>query len=310
VKDTFTTVILPFVLLAVFLLPWLNITAQGCSDAGTCSIGSLNHSYDSIQDTPKFKFSYEQRFGLGEKFMFISTTSFITEHKFTKTTSFLVKIPFIIATGNLGNSAGVGDVYVSVIQQLFKGTNSNLGILIGGKLRTSKSDFKFGNRPLPMAYQSSLGTYDVIAGAQFIYKTWDFYLAYQHPFGRNQNQYLHPEDENNKQKLYFESAYLKRGDDLALKVQKTFLLKKDQRLLVGVLPLMRLQKSEIIRNDQPETLDGSDGLTLNIYLSYSKTVKNNTIIDITAASAAIDRNYRADGLTRNFVLTLRFTNFF
>jgi hypothetical protein len=310
VKDTYTKLILPLVLLAVFMSSWSNIKSQGCSDAGTCSIGSLNHSYDSIQNAPKFKFSYEQSFGLGEKFMFISTTSFIAEHRFTKTTSWVVKIPFIIATGNLGNSTGVGDLYVSVIQELYKSTNSNFGILIGGKLRTSKSDFKFGNRPLPMAYQSSLGTYDVITGVQYINKTWDFYLAYQHPFGRNQNQYLHPEDESNKQKLYFESAYLKRGDDLALKVQKTFSLKKEQRLLVGVLPLLRLQKSEIIRNDQPELLDGSDGLTLNIYLTFSKTLKNNTIIDITGASAAIDRNYRADGLTRNFILTLRFTNFF
>lgn len=297
------------ILFSMIVLPNL-IKAQGCSDAGSCSIGSLEHTADSIQAIPKFKFSYEQSFGLGEKFMFISTTSFIAEHRFTKSTTWVLRVPFTITSGNLGNSSGIGDVFVSVIQELYKGQHSTFGILVGGKLRTSRSDFAFGDRPLPMAYQTSLGTYDIIAGIQMIVKTWDFYLAYQHPFGRNQNRYLHPDNETDKHKLYFESAYLKRGDDLALKVQKTFSLKKEQKLMAGVLPLVRLQKSKIIRNDVPEILDGSNGLTLNLYLTWSKTFENKTVLSITGASAAIDRNYRADGLTRNFVLTLRLTNLF
>jgi len=298
-----------FFFLNLILLPIL-VNAQGCSDAGTCSIGSLEQTADSVRTVPKFKFSLEQSFGLGEKFMFISTTSVIAEHQFTKTTKWVLRVPFTLTTGNLGNSSGAGDILVSVIQEIYKGKISTFGILIGGKLRTSHADFSYGDNPLPMAYQTSLGTYDIIGGVQMMFKTWDFYLAYQHPFGSNQNQYLHPEEVTNKHKLYFESAYLKRGDDLALKVQKSFSLKKSQTLHPGVLPLFRLQKSEIIRNGNPEILDESSGLTLNLFLTYSKTFKNNTVFSVTGASAAIDRNYRADGLTRNFVVTIRFTNLF
>jgi len=280
---------------------------QGCSDAGACSIGSMDH-HEGENQPPKFKLSYDQNFGLGEKFILISTTSLIVEHRFTNSTSFVARVPFIFTTGNLGNTSGIGDVFISFIQQLFHGQNSQLGILIGGKLKTNNSDFSFDN-PLPMAYQTSLGTYDIIAGIQYMFKTWDFYLAYQHPFGRNNNQYLHPDGETDESKLYYESAFLKRGDDIALRIQKTFFFKKGQTLQSGILPIYRLQKSEIIRNDHPEVLDGSNGLTFNLFLTYSNKLKDNIIISLTAATPVIDKAYRADGLTRNFVVSFRLTNF-
>lgn len=282
--------------------------SQGCSDAGACSIGSMDEVSED-QQPPKLKLSYDQSFGLGEKFTIISTTSIIAEHQFLKSTSFVVRVPFIFTSGNLGNSTGIGDVIVSFIQQLYQGQNSKLGILVGGKLRTNNSDFTFEGNPLPMTYQTSLGTYDIIGGVEYIYKTWNFYFAYQHPFGRNENQYLHPEGETNEKKLYYESAQLKRGDDIAFRIQKVFYLEKDQSLQPGILPIYRLQKSEIIRNDQPEILYGSDGLTVNLFLTYSKKIKHNTLISLTAAFPVIDKDYRADGLTRNFILSFRITNF-
>jgi len=224
-----TIILLAIVLSVISLFPLVSANGQGCSDTGACSIGSLDEVSGNETKPPKFKLSYDQNFGLGEKFILISTTSIIVEHRFLKSTSFVVRVPFIFTTGNLGNTIGIGDVLVSFIQQLFHGQNSQLGILVGGKLKTNNSNFSFNEKPLPMAYQTSLGTYDIIIGAQYIYKTWDFYLAYQHPFGRNNNQYLHPEGEADEKKLYYESAQLRRGDDIALRVQKTFFLKNDQQ---------------------------------------------------------------------------------
>ena len=297
------------ILLSVFLLhgTWY-LHGQGCSDAGACSIGSMDEINKEIK-LPRFKISYDQNVSLGEKFTFISNTSLIVEHRFTKSTSFVARVPFILTSGNLGNTTGIGDVLVSFIQQIHKGQHSKIGLLLGGKLRTNSSDFKFMNDPLPMAYQTSLGTYDIIGGIQYLYKSWDFYIAYQHPFGRNNNQYLHPEDETDEKKLYYESAFLKRGDDVALRIQKTFLLKNDQSLHPGILPIYRLQKSEIMRNDQPEVLSGSNGLTFNLFLTYTKKVRQNSIISLTAAFPVIDKDYRADGLTRNLIISFRITNF-
>ena len=279
---------------------------QGCSDAGACSIGSLDHQ-EGEKEAPKIKLSFEQSLGSGEKFIFISQSSLTLEHRIFKNTSYIVRVPFIFISGNLGNSTGIGDVMISVVQQVLQTDQSQLGFLAGSKLRSNNSDFSFGGNPLPMAYQTSLGTYDIIGGVQYIWKTWNFYLAYQHPFGSNRNQYLNSPNETDPNKLYYESAYLNRGDDIAFRLQKNFKLKKEQALQTGFLSIYRIQKSQIIKNDQKVILDGTSGLTLNLYLTYIKKLKGNAVLYLTAAAPVIDRTYRADGLTRNFVISLRFT---
>lgn len=298
----------------IAIIFWFSLTVnslfgQGCSDAGACSIGSMDEPYLENAETelPKIMLSYDQSFGLGEKFVFISQTSLTLEHRVLKNTSYLVRVPFIFTSGNLGNTSGIGDVLISVVQQVYQKNNSQLGFLAGVKLKSNNSNISFAGNPLPMAYQTSLGTYDIIVGGQYLWKSWDFYLAYQHPFGRNENEYLNSPLETNENKIYFESAQLKRGDDLAFRVQKTFGLKKQQNLLAGVMTIYRIQKSEIVKADQNVILDGSNGLTLNLYVTYVKKLKGNGILYLTGAFPLIDRDYRADGLTRNFVLSIRFT---
>ena len=296
-------------ILSGFIFPAHEIIAQGCGDAGACSIGSMDEEgiHEHETEAPRLKISLDQNVGLGEKFTFISQTSVIAEYRFLNQTSLMVRTPFIFTSGNLGNSSGIGDVTVSLIQQVYQKDESRFGFLVAGKIKSNNANFSFAENPLPMAYQTSLGTYDIIVGAQYLWKTWDFYLAYQHPFGRNQNEYLHPPGETNESRLYFESAQLKRGDDLALRVQKTFLLKNNQSLQPGIMPIYRIQKSEIVKADQNVILEGSSGLTLNLYVTYAKKLKGNGILYLSGAFPVIDRDYRADGLTRNFVLSLKFT---
>ncbi len=298
----------------IAIIFWVSLTVnslfgQGCSDAGACSIGSMDEAYSETAETelPKIILSYDQSFGLGEKFVFISQTSLTLEHRVLKNTSYLVRVPFIFTSGNLGNTSGLGDVLISVVQQVYQKNNSQLGFLAGVKLKSNNSNISFAGNPLPMAYQTSLGTYDIIVGGQYLWKSWDFYMAYQHPFGRNENEYLNNPLETDENKIYFESAQLKRGDDLAFRVQKTFGLKKQQNLLSGVMAIYRIQKSEIVKADQNIILDGSSGLTLNLYVTYVKKLKGNGILYLTGAFPLVDRDYRADGLTRNFVLSIRFT---
>lgn len=294
-------------LLWITLLFSTNLSGQGCSDAGACSIGSLSGEIDFEGEIPKIKLSYEQGFALGEKFVFISQTALTLEHRVLKTTSYVVRLPFVFTSGNLGNSSGVGDILISVIQQVYKNNTSQLGFLTGVKLKTNNANLTFAGIALPMAYQTGLGTYDIIVGGQYLWKSWDFYLAYQHPFERNENGYLNYPLETDERKNYFESAKLKRGDDLAFRVQKSFPLKKKQSLLPGIMSIYRIQKSEIVKADQNVVLDGSKGLTLNVYLTYVKKLKGNGIIFITGAFPIVDRDYRADGLTRNFVLSFKLT---
>lgn len=95
------------------------------------------------------------------------------------------------ANGNLGTAFGPGDIYLSAFKsKLLKG-NWNLTSTLGVKIPLSPSNISEAGMPLPMQYQSSLGTFDVIAGLTFSDKQWQFSVGYQHPLsGENKNGFL------------------------------------------------------------------------------------------------------------------------
>lgn len=284
-------------------------SAQGCSDAGACSISSLN-VYDEAPTLNKTKvhFVMEQSFGLGEKFVFISQTTAGLQYLLFKSTLIELRIPFIFTYGNLGQTSGVGDLLLSVNQRLFRKNNRQLHLLVAGRLKSNAADFSYGGSPLPMVYQTSLGTYDAIAGLLYTVSYWDFYTAYQHSFGRNKNDYLVRDTTLPANKKYFESAQLKRGDDVYFRLRRTLLLKNENSITLTLLAIYRIQKDEIIKNDKTVLLDGSQGLTLNLGFTWSKKLKKGQTMDLMLSFPVIDRDYRADGLTRNLVVGLRFSN--
>ena len=296
-----------FFFITVFAVP--STLAQGCSDAGACSISSLNISEDSSHlKKSKVHFSVEQSFGLGEKFILISQTTAGIRYRIFKTTLLELRVPFVFTYGNLGQTSGVGDLLFSVNQQLFSRNTSQLNLLVATRLKSNNADFSFGSEPLPMAYQTSLGTYDGIFGLLYTIPKWDFYAAYQHPFGRNNNGYLVTDTTLPDSWKYYESAQLKRGDDAYLRVRRNLLLKKQNSSRFTLLTIYRVQQDEIIKNDKPVLLEGSRGLTLNLGFSWSKQLSTGQFMELMLSFPVIDRAYRADGLTRNVVLSLRLSN--
>ena len=284
------------------------VSGQGCSDAGACSISSLNFSEDTIPNDSKVRFSMEQSFGLGEKFILISQTTAGIQYRVFKSTLLELRIPFVFTYGNIGQTSGVGDLLLSVNQQLFRKNKDQLNLLIAGRLKTNNADYTFAGEPLPMAYQTSLGTYDVIFGLLYVIPKWDFYAAYQHSFGRNKNGYLVTDTTLPDSKKYFESAQLKRGDDVYLRARRELAFKNRSSLILTLMTIYRLQKDEIIKNDKPVLLEGSQGLTLNLGFTWLRKLSTGQTMDLQLAFPVIDRAYRADGLTRNVVVSIRFSN--
>ncbi|RLD48912.1 MAG: hypothetical protein DRI88_01910 [Bacteroidetes bacterium] len=281
---------------------------QGCSDAGACSVDILDFNSDEKKQTRKVTLSFDQSFGLGEKFIFIAQSTLGVQYKITPSTRTELRVPYIFTYGNLGYTYGVGDLILSLSQDFFRDKNYQLTGIVGSRIKTNNADLSFDEQPLPMAYQTSLGTYDIIAGLQYARMKWNFYFAYQHPFGRNENEYLVPENETDPNKQYYESAYLKRGDDLYARARYNLKLKSPGSFIFTLLAIYRLQKSEIIKNDVNTVLDGSQGVTLNLGATYSKPIKNGRQLSFQLAFPVIDRDYRADGLTRNLVISVRISN--
>jgi len=257
------------ILLALGILFWGFIRAQGCSDAGVCSIGGLkNHQ---VSDTIYSSLSVSSISGFGEaggSIIYIQTTQIEGKLRLFKNGYLNLKLPVKLAFGNLGNTADLGDIALSYSHRLLNKDGQHLILTIGGIFPSNDSDKKENGLPLPMDYQSSLGSYDIIIGGSYSFSLWQVTMGYQHPFNRNKNGFLHNFwPDGSRATDYFESNQLKRGDDMILRISRSF-PKGKRTIVVGVLPIYRLQKDQIIRNGQVEKLAGSDQLTLNLNFDY------------------------------------------
>ncbi|MEO8147522.1 MAG: hypothetical protein ABI723_07795 [Bacteroidia bacterium] len=294
-------------LLLVSLILFLNqssLHAQGCSDAGFCTIGALQHQ-EQIDSSFKQKAKLSLSYGFGEQGTVIFQTIPEVEFSFLKNNSIQFKIPYSFINGNLGSVNGVGDIAFSITQTLKSTEKAKLNVTLGTKIATGHANSKLNSRSLPMPYQTSLGTYDFIAGASYQYKKWNISAGYQGVLSnKNENGFLriYWEDNADAQK-YFESNLLNRGDDGLLRVERNFSFKKIE-LSTGLLAIYRLQKDKITDETGNEiALKHSDGLTLNLTGSAQYDFSKRMGINLSFGTPLIVREYRADGLTRSLVIT-------
>ena len=102
-----------------------------------------------------------------------------------------LKVPIAFINGNIGSNNGVGDISFSITQTLKKTEKIKFNITVGTKIATGKSDATKNNLPLPMPYQTSLGTHDLILGTSLKYLNWNFGLGFQAVLAnKNENKFL------------------------------------------------------------------------------------------------------------------------
>jgi len=279
---------------------------QGCSDAGFCSMGSIKSSQNN--DTLHSAIGISQNIGLGEESVLILNTQIEMKLMPWNNGLISVKAPYAFVSGNLGTINGPGDLTISYTHKIIEDDDYYVMLNLGGKIPSNASNKRNqAGKPLPMGYQISLGTSDLIIGASLYHQDWHFALGYQHAFNRNENGFLHSIPEwvdNNDAEEYFESKEFKRGDDIMLRVEKRF-EKPTITYFVGLLPIVRIQKDEIINKDgKQEALKGSSSLTINLNGGLLYKVSKQTDLNISLGVPTIFRKVRADGLTRIFSLTV------
>lgn len=282
--------------------------SQGCSDAGVCSTGDLH--FDFFTKKPKSSLVTNNIFGLGEQNTVNYTLQLEYNYQSGKYSSFQFKIPYNVVIGNLTNISGLGDLVVSYSQNLLHSDSTSFDLTIGGKIPANNADFNYDGKPLPMAYQTSLGTYDVILGLSYSINNWFFATGYQHPFNRNDNAFLYtewPDDE--KAAKYNESNRLKRGDDIMARVNHVFKFEK-WSLNAGFLPIYHLQRDEIIKDGVNVKVDRSNGFTYNVNLSAAHKDKKGNMYRYSLAAPLHAREVRPDGTTRTFVIAADITFYF
>lgn len=284
-----------------FFLLFGDAYTQGCNDAGLCTLGDFGSSKQS--GISKYQNELTYSFGLGEQQTIIQSIQY--DHRILIVDNKLqisLRVPFHYIYGNMAQTYGVGDISLGLNYIIPSEAKSRFSVFLGAKLPVNDANKSIDEKGLPMVYQTSLGTYDLMAGVNIVLEKWHFGLGYQQPFGENKNTFTYSAWEGNTDALnYFQSANLTRGADAILRADRYFLFEKNS-LKTSLLAIYRVEADQIIIDGETESPDGSKGLTLNLALEYKIPLKNNDKIRLTVAAPLITREYRTDGLTRSFVI--------
>lgn len=291
----------------LFLFSVKYTIGQGCSDAGVCTAGTLA---TTTGDTGAYKTNivFGANYGLGEEFTHIITPQVALNVPILKYGVFQVKLPIVFTTGRLGNGKGIGDLSINYSHN-FRITDSiSLSVLAGIRLASNNATIAFPSShfSLPMPYQSSLGTDDIIVGASLKTKKWAFTVGYQKPIThKNQNSFRN--DGSDAHKGFVTTIILERQPDVIARVERRFMYKEIE-MAASVLSIYHVAndiqgfRGNFTRIPRGE-IEGSKGLTINLTLKGGYRINENFRVSALLGFPVIFRETRADGLTRFFVLS-------
>lgn len=300
--------------LLLVYVPGAKISAQGCSDAGICTMSNhptpLSESGDSLSD-PKNRaaFTITVTAGVGEQGVLITQATPELVLPLTSSLSGQLRGSFFAINGNLASTYGAGDVLAGLNYKLKTANANAYTITILGKIPVNAADLKKENNPLPMPYQTSLGTFDLLAGLSYSMRKWTFSAGYQQVVSNgNKNRFLDSAWEGNAEaEKYFASNLLSRGNDASLKVERLFTM-RHFRFSAGGLGILRLTEDKVADSTGiRKAVHGSDGLTINLTGSASYMASEKSSLQLVTGFPVMVREVRPDGLTRVFVLNLTYT---
>jgi hypothetical protein len=286
--------------------------SQGCSVAGFCTMGAMK------PDQP-FNKKIEFKLRSMEVSLYRGTTT-MTPIVFVATadlgfylnrkTSLQVKLPYQYVTGRLADTQSLGDISLCLTRTLHITEHADINFSLGTKIPTNKSDLSTGGRPLPMYYQTSLGTYDVISGVSYITRNWLLATGVQIPLNENENKFLWgawKDTEHETYVLEYDRAKgLKRGIDVMLRVERNFRYSRFNFSL-GLLPIYRITRDEFtLPNGERTRPDDAQGLALSGIFTTGYSFNVHSGVKLLLGHKIVQRDENPDGLTREFVSTVSY----
>lgn len=302
-------------LFLLFLISGFQAYTQGCSDAGFCTMGAMK---------PDQPFNKKIDFKLRSmELSFYRGTTPVTAKIFVATAdlnfginprnSIQVKIPYLSATGKLGSTGGLSDISLCYTRNVYSSERFEINLSLGTKIPTNNSDLEENGKPLPMYYQTSLGTYDAIAGVSLINRNWLIATGIQMPLNQNGNKFTwdawaaHDDPERAYIEKHGPAYELKRGTDVMLRVERNFRFSRFNFTL-GLLPIYRINHDEIYKAsiNARQKVDKAQGLAMSAIgtMGYSFNVRSG--MKVLFGHKFTQRAVNPDGLTREMVTTLSF----
>lgn len=277
--------------------------AQGCSDAGICSIGN---SFQSTEKEYKNNIEISAIFGAGEADVTYFSPFISYGRKVNERFSWSSKVTFSSANGSFGTRAAFGDAFLIGNYAFAAKKDKQWSVLLGSKIPFTSSNLKINGFSLPLDYQSSLGTFDLFLGTNFKYKKWDFNAAIQIPvFNNNKNSYF--AEYSGTDDFPTTNLFERKSDAL---FRTTYTIKTPNNKFTfkpNVLFIYHLGDDSFENiYGKRESYIGSEGLTVNGNLISSYNFNKQNSIELSLAAPFVVRDIRPDGLTRSFVLAIQY----
>lgn len=299
-----------------------NLAAQGCSDAGFCTMGAMKpdqHYNRRIQiKLRSIELTHYAGFTRFDDIIY----NYVADVNIgiSSKTTVQVKVPYVYVDGALANTKGIGDVSLSLTQNLINTDIYQVNFTVGSKVPTG--DVNIDNaegQSLPMYNQTGLGTYDAIAGLSFITSKWLLATGIQRPFGEIESRFVWMDwlgDPLEQKALeYTQARSLRRGTDMMFRVERNFRF-TNFNFSTGLLPIYRLTNDVIsvpevdengdIFEYHDKVVDGSKGLALTWLVSAGYQFNTRFGVKVINGFRLVQRNKNPDGLSRKMVNNVSF----
>jgi hypothetical protein len=288
--------------------------SQGCSDAGFCTINSFKPNNTDSTPLTKNQFKTGAFWGNADNSILTYGAYIEFNRQLNNKWSIDLKITSLGQNGNNLSTFGLSDAFINAN---FK-ANENIKLTIGTKLPFTRANKQIPpnktmpqfTSSLPMDYQASLGTIDLIFGVGYQFKKIQLAAAIQQPITQNSNTFTPNTISTvgySELNQFQNTNQFKRSGDVLIRISYPFTLKERLMITPSLLPIYHLANDKYtdFTNIQREII-GSQGLTLNGNLYFDYKLNDKNTIQLNTGMPFIVRKSRPDGLTRSFIMNLEY----
>jgi hypothetical protein len=295
--------VLPLLLAALATFITLRTDAQGCSDAGFCTLNSFKpNSIDTT--TPANQVRAGVSIGGADHSISVFGNYVEYDRQFGKRFGLDAKITSLAQTGNDISRFGISDIYFN----LHGNITDKIKLSVGAKIPLTDGNVLENGQPLPMDYQPSLGTYDLILGLAYDIRSLQLAAALQQPLTQNSNTFNSDPYPGDSPLAKFQSTnQFERKGDVLLRVSYPIPAGQKFKFTPSALLIYHLG-NDLYTDAQGarKEIDGSSGLTLNANAYFDYQVNLHNAFQLSLGVPFLVRDTRPDGLTRSFVANLEY----
>lgn len=312
-----------FLLFAFITSGFIRVHAQGCSDAGFCTMGAMkpDQAFNKKVELKLRTIEVSYYYGETTTSPIVQVVNLDASFSITQNLGFQIKVPYQWVHGNFDNTSGMGDISLSATQRIKSTDKYDLNATLGMKIPSNDANMKDSGSKnpaaeglsLPMYYQTSLGSYDLVAGASLINSKWLIATGIQMALTANNNEFwrgewqspVYPDFEYVL--TYDNATHLKRGTDVMLRIERSFRF-ANYSFNVGLLPIYRITMDRIADRDTGEymKLEGTTGLAMTFLTNFTYNFDVTNSIKVSYGHKITDRDVNPDGLTRKQVFIVAY----